>query len=203
MIRLLLTSSFKDVISHFIEFANDNLEGKRITFIPTASKPETIVHYVFLAKRKLESLGMIVENLDISTAPIEKINETLERNEFIYVSGGNTFFLLQELRKSGADQLLIQHINSGKLYIGESAGAVIASPHIEYIHFLDDKGKAKQLQDFKGMDLIDHYPVPHFNNIPFKRAVSDLIAHYETKLPLLPISNTQVIQVMGNKITVK
>ena len=57
----------------------------------------------------------------------------LQVNDFIYVTGGNTFFLLQELKKAGADKLIKEQISAGKIYIGESAGAMILSPNIEYV----------------------------------------------------------------------
>lgn len=203
MLNLFLTSSFKDVVDHFREFVADDLKGRRLTFIPTASIPEEITHYIHTAKEAFEKLGVVVEELDISVAPSQEIKEKLERNDFIYVSGGNTFYLLQELRKSGADKIITDQVHSGKLYIGESAGSIITSPNIEYVKFMDDIGKATTLKSFEGLNFINVYPVPHYNNEPFKDAASDLMAHYNSKLNLVPISNTQVIQVEKNKIVVR
>lgn len=203
MLNLFLTSSFKDVVDHFREFVADDLKGRRLTFIPTASIPEEITHYIHTAKEAFEKLGVVVEELDISAAPSQEIKEKLERNDFIYVSGGNTFYLLQELRKSGADKIITDQVHSGKLYIGESAGSIITSPNIEYVKFMDDIGKATTLKSFEGLNFINVYPVPHYNNEPFKDAASDLMAHYNSKLNLVPISNTQVIQVEKNKIVVR
>lgn len=202
MLNLFLTSSFKDVVDLFREFVADDLKGRRLTFIPTASIPEEITHYVHMAKEAFEKLGVVVEELDISAAPSQEIIEKLERNDYIYVSGGNTFYLLQELRKSGADKIITDQVHSGKLYIGESAGSIITSPDIEYVKFMDDIGKATTLKSFEGLNFINVYPVPHYNNEPFKDAASDLMAHYNSKLNLVPISNTQVIQVKNNKIVV-
>lgn len=203
MLNLFLTSSFKDVVDLFREFVGDDLNGRSLTFIPTASIPEEITHYVHAAKEAFEKLGVVVEELDISVAPSQEIKETLERNDYIYVSGGNTFYLLQELRKSGADKIITDQVHSGKLYIGESAGSIITSPNIEYVKFMDDTGKATTLKSFEGLNFINVYPVPHYNNEPFKDAASDLMAHYDSKLNLVPISNTQVIQVEKNKIVVR
>lgn len=203
MLNLFLTSSFKDVVDHFREFVADDLKGRRLTFIPTASIPEEITHYIHTAKEAFERLGVVVEELDISVASSQEIKEKLERNDFIYVSGGNTFYLLQELRKSGADKIITYQVHSGKLYIGESAGSIITSPNIEYVKFMDDIGKATTLKSYEGLNFINVYPVPHYNNEPFKGAASDLMAHYNSKLNLVPISNTQVIQVEKNKIVVR
>ncbi|WP_117161291.1 Type 1 glutamine amidotransferase-like domain-containing protein [Paraliobacillus sp. X-1268] len=203
MIKMFLTSSLKDVVGLFKEFVEVDLKGKTLTFIPTASVPEEVVHYIYTAKEEFKKLGIVVEELDISVASKCEIKEKLERNDFIYVSGGNTFFLLQELRKSGVDEIITEQVNSEKLYIGESAGAIITSPNIEYAKFLDDKEKATELKSLDGLNLINFYPVPHFNSEPFKDEVFDLIAFYEFRINLLHISNSQVIQVEQNNIVVR
>lgn len=40
MKKLFLSSSFKDVSIFLADFAGEELKGKRVTFIPTASIPE-------------------------------------------------------------------------------------------------------------------------------------------------------------------
>ncbi|MGG3283235.1 peptidase E [Paenibacillus solani] len=202
MLNMFLTSSFKDVVDLFRDFVGEDLKGKSVTFIPTASISEEIKHYICAAIEAFEKLGVVVDELDISTARLEEIKEKLERNDIIYVSGGNTFYLLQELRRSGADKIIADQVISGKLYVGESAGSIITSPNIEYVKFMDDIGKAPALKSYEGLNFIDFYPVPHYNNEPFKDAANDLMAHYNSQLKLVPISNTQVIQVENHNITV-
>ncbi|EDN7455293.1 hypothetical protein F3331_12850, partial [Listeria monocytogenes] len=53
MKNLFLTSSFKDVVPLFTEFES-NLQGKTVTFIPTASTVEEVVFYVEAGKKALE-----------------------------------------------------------------------------------------------------------------------------------------------------
>lgn len=202
MLKMFLASSFKDVVNLFRKFADEDLKGKTLTFIPTASIPEEVVHYVETAKEEFKKLGLVLEELDVAIASPEEIKEKLERNDYIYVSGGNTFFLLQELRRSGADKIIKEQVESGKLYIGESAGAIVTSPNIEYIRFMDDKDKATQLKTFEALNLIEFYPVPHYINEPCKDSASAIITHYGSTLKLLPISNTQVINVKGNGVIV-
>ncbi|MCM3511525.1 Type 1 glutamine amidotransferase-like domain-containing protein [Carnobacterium inhibens] len=202
MVKMFLTSSFIDVVEQFREFVKEDLNGKTVTFIPTASIPEEIDHYVYSAKEVFTNLGIVVEELDISTASLEEIKEKLEQNNFIYVSGGNTFYLLQELRRSGADKIIIKQVEQGKLYIGESAGTVVTSPNINYINLIDDKEKAPDLDTFEGLNLINFYPVPHYNNEPFKKVVADLITQYDSNLNIVPFSNSEVIRVSQNSIDI-
>ena len=62
----------------------------------------------------------------------------LRNCDCIYITGGNTFFLMQELRRTGTDRLIVEQVEEGKLYIGESAGAMVFAPNIEYAKKMDN-----------------------------------------------------------------
>ncbi|WP_418186916.1 peptidase E [Aliarcobacter lanthieri] len=201
MKKLFLASSFSDVVNIFTDF-QENLKGKSVTFIPTASIVEEVNFYVNSAKENLKELGLIVDELEVSTATKEDIESKLRKNNFIYISGGNTFFLLQELKRSGADKIIIEEINKGKLYIGESAGAMITSKNIEYAKDMDNIKEATKLGNFEAFNLVDFYVVPHYTNFPFIESVEKIIEIYSSKLNLKPISNDEVILVNGDEIRV-
>jgi dipeptidase E len=203
MKKLFLASSFKDVANLLATFAGEDLKGKTVTFIPTASVPETVNFFVSSGRKALEKLGLTVDELEISTASDEEISAKLQNNDYIYISGGNTFFLLQELKRTGADKIIAEQINAGKLYIGESAGSMIVSPNIEYAKGLDSCKKAPNLDTFAALNIIDFYPLPHHTNFPFKKAVEKVIAKYESTLALYPISNSQVILVNETDVKIE
>jgi dipeptidase E len=203
MKKLFLASSFKDVASLLPDFAKEDLKGKTVTFIPTASIPESIKFYVGSGKKALEKLGLSVDELELTKTTAEEVADKLQKNDYIYITGGNTFFLLQELQKTGADKIIIKEILSGKLFIGESAGSMIASPNIEYAKDMDSPKKAPELNSFSALGVVDFYPLPHHTNFPFKKAVEKIISKYESELKLYPISNTQVILVEEMNVTVE
>jgi len=200
--KLFLCSSFKDVAKLFADFAEDDLRGKKVTFIPTASIVEKFNLYVKWGKNALEQLGLIVDELEISTAATAEISDKLNSNDFIYLSGGNTFYLLQELKRTGADKIIAEQIANGKTYIGESAGSIVVSPNIEYIKDMDDCNAAPGLGGFDALNLVDFYPLPHHTNFPFKKAVETIISKYESSLKLVPISNSQAIVVTGKDVRI-
>jgi len=107
---------------------------------------------------------------------------------------------MQELKKKGADKLLIEQINNGKLYIGTSAGSVIACPTVEFVSDIDEPKKAPELTDYSGLHLVDFYVLPHYLNFPFKEGTQKIVNEYSPKIDLRPISNNQVITVLGNEI---
>jgi dipeptidase E len=202
MKKLFLVSSFKDVVNIFTDFEKD-LSGKTVTFIPTASKVEKVIFYVNAGRKALEKIGLTVDELEISTASTDEISSKIKNNDFIYVTGGNTFYLLQELKRTGADKLIIDEVNSGKLYIGESAGAMVASANVEYAKGMDSIKKAPDLESFHALGLVEFYAVPHYNNPPFKKAAQKFIDTYSSTLNLTPISNSQAISVNNNEIKVE
>ncbi|MBL7970203.1 MAG: Type 1 glutamine amidotransferase-like domain-containing protein [Prolixibacteraceae bacterium] len=203
MKKLFLASSFAEVASMFKNFANEDLKGKTVTFIPTASLPETVIFYVEAGKKALEELGLIVDELEISKATAGEISGKLQKNDYIYVTGGNTFYLLQELKRTGTDKMITEQINAGKLYIGESAGSMVVSPNIEYAKRMDDHKKAPELKSFDALNVVDFYPLPHHTNFPFKKTVEKIIAQYQPELKLYPISNSQAILVNETDVKVK
>ncbi|MGC6404844.1 peptidase E [Bisgaard Taxon 45] len=194
MKTLFLASSFADVFDLFLDVAGD-IQNKRITFIPTASNVEDVTFYVDDARNAFLKQGAHLDELDLSTANLAEIRDKLAKNEMIYVSGGNTFFLLQELTRTGAAPLIQQHIQAGKMYIGESAGAMITAPNIEYAKYMDNPDQAPTLSDFTALNLVDFYVVPHYTDFPFVEATQKIIDTYSTTLPLQPIDNQQAILV--------
>ncbi|MDR1130063.1 MAG: Type 1 glutamine amidotransferase-like domain-containing protein [Prevotellaceae bacterium] len=201
--KLFLASFFKDVARLFPEFAGQDIQGKRVTFIPTASIHEKLRFYVGADRKALEKIGLIVDELEVSKASSHEIVAKLRGNDCIFISGGNTFFLLQELQRTGADKIIAEEIRAGKLYIGSSAGSVVLSPDIEYIKAMDSCSAAPDLKAFTALNIVDFYPVPHHTNFPFKKTVEKIIAKYGSELKLYPISNKQVILVDGDTVEVK
>ncbi len=202
MKKLFLTSCFKNVANVFSEFES-NLKNKTITFIPTASTVEKVVFYVNSGKKALEKLGLTIDILEVSTASYSEIKTKLKNNDFIYITGGNTFFLLQELKRTGADKIIVEEVNSGKVYIGESAGAMIVSSNIEYAKHMDSIKKAPSLTKYDSLGLVDFYPVPHYESAPFKKVAQSIIDSYSATLNLAPISNHDAILIHGNDIRIE
>ena len=202
MKKLFLVSSFQDTASLLTEFEKD-LSGKTVTFIPTASNVEKVVFYVSAGRKALETMGLTIDELDLSTATADEIRSKIKNNDLIYVTGGNTFYLLQELKRTGADKLIVEEVNAGKLYIGESAGAMVVSANVEYAKGMDSIKKAPDLKSLEALGLVDFYTVPHYTNPPFAKSAQKIIDTYSSTLHLTPISNMDAILVSNNDVKIK
>ncbi|MCG8453025.1 MAG: Type 1 glutamine amidotransferase-like domain-containing protein [Spirochaetales bacterium] len=198
--NIFLASSFADVSGYFQTTEQTLSPGQTVTFIPTASTVEPIDFFVDAAIDQFQEMGLNLDILDISKESKETIFHSIKSNEYIYISGGNTFYLLQELKKKEIDKVIIDQIQSGKVYIGESAGSMILSPNIEYVKDMDDSTLAEDLQSYDALDVIPFYPLPHYTNDPFIEINETILQKFSDAIPLFPFTNTQAIRVKNEKI---
>jgi len=199
---MILTSSLYESIELVKNFLNKNTESKKILFIPTATNVDEYKKYIHLTQKVFEDFGYEVENFDVSIFSEEIVKEKLSEAKIVFISGGNTFYLLQELKRKNLIPYLKERIENGLLYIGESAGSVIVAPDIEYASVIDDKIVATELDDYTGLNLVDFYIVPHFEEEPFVEGSRNMVELYKDKLDLKLINNKEAILVENNNFTI-
>lgn len=109
------------------------------------------------------------------------------------------FSCFRKCKEQEQENIIKSQIGLGKLFIGESAGSIVLSPNIEYSMDMDNPKAAPHLSSYDGLNIIDFYPLPHVKDFTQKKAVKSILAKYEATLPLVPITNSQVILVTGTK----
>ena len=199
---MILASSLYESIELVKKFLDKNTESKKILFIPTATNVDEYKKYIHLTQKAFEDFGYEVENFDVSIFSENTAKEKLSEAKIVFISGGNTFYLLQELKRKNLTSYLKERIENGLLYIGESAGSVIAAPDIEYASIVDDKTLATELDDYTGLNLVDFYIVPHFEEEPFVESSRNTVELYKDKLDLKLINNKEAILVENNNFTI-
>lgn len=172
----------------------ENLQNKRIAFIPTAAAKEGASRYVLAGRELLSKMGAIVTEIDISKENRNTIKAAFAQADCIYFSGGNSFFLMDALRKSGTDKLLKKELQRGKLMVGESAGTIVCAPTITYIEPMDKKPPEYSQQDDAGLGLVKYYILPHFLDEVYRKASEEILEKF-SELDVRPISNDQAILV--------
>ena len=95
--KLFLCSHFSSVGS----LIKEEIDNKKVAFIPTASLREGYTGYVGSARKLFNKLGAAVTEIDISTEAYLTIQSVFEDADVIYFTGGNSFFLMDQLRKTG------------------------------------------------------------------------------------------------------
>ena len=192
--KIFLASYFAKVVEQFKAFVQNNeIKTKRILFIPTASNVEEYTEYVTEGKQALEKLGYVVDKFDIANEPVDVAANKVKNAEMFFITDGNTFYLLQELKKKNLVSLINEKVDSGTPYIGESAGAMIMAPSFEYCRIVNNATLAKDLTDYSALNQTKFYTLPHYKEEPFVELDDEVLAVYKDKLNLLPINNNQVI----------
>lgn len=203
MKEIFLCSYFAEVAALLPQSVPTSLCGKTVAFIPTASIHEDFNQYVEEGREALVSLGLTIKELEITQCGQKEIETVLRNCDCIYVSGGNTFFLMQELRRTGTDRLIAEQVEKGKLYIGESAGAMVFAPNIEYAKKMDNHlSMTPGFNDFTALGIVNFYPVVHFKSYPFEESTQTVIRE-NRHLLLKPITNKQAIVVIGDTISIQ
>ena len=97
-----------------------NKEHPKFLFIGIASShPE---EYFEGIKKVYEELGCIVSHLDINKS-YDELEKTILNTDIIYVGGGNTNYLMEQLKEKNIYKLLIKAYNLGIVCSGLSAGS--------------------------------------------------------------------------------
>ncbi|OGL38667.1 hypothetical protein A3J32_03080 [Candidatus Saccharibacteria bacterium RIFCSPLOWO2_02_FULL_46_7] len=86
--------------------------------------------------------------------------ERLKEVDVIYPSGGNTFHLLDQARKTGFDKWLKNNLKN-KVYVGGSASTILLSPNIGVAGIDKIDPNLSGLTDLTGLGLVDFEIVVH------------------------------------------
>lgn len=189
--KLLLTSVS---ISPLKELTSIPYRDLRLVYIPTAADLAEDKWFIDADRKRFTEMGIRFQELDINGKTPEELLSALRPAHAVFVSGGNTFYLLEKARESGFDRVIKQLVKNGVIYIGGSAGAVIAGPTIAPVVPLDDPAVAPDLKTFKGFNLVDFVVLPHYGKEKDKAKYEAIMDEFgKTSLKLLPLRDDQAV----------
>jgi len=197
MTNLFLASEFS-VSAHKITqlLQVEPLIGRKAIFIDTAAKAEGFEPDYDGNIKPLVDIGLEVVMYDLAGQSEEQVRQLLTDSAVISVSGGNSFCLLEHMKKCNFGLLLCELMGKGCIYIGSSAGSIVCSPDIDYIAPMDEKAKAT-LPDTKGLGLIDFAFLPHMDSPYQKEAAWKIFGGYKGPPSLMALRDDQVLRVQG------
>ena len=182
----ILLSSNKEIIKKYIK------NNSKIGFIATASEIDDDKWYMEKDRKELIDMNYTLIDIDITNESKEEIIGKYNSVDVIFVAGGNSFYLLQQLKNKNVFEELIQFANN-KIYIGASAGSCIACPSIKYLEKLDDISLAPLLSDYSAMNLIDGYILPHYKSDEEYTKLIDKTIEENNNLNFITLTNEQAI----------
>ncbi len=197
---IMLTSSVASVAEHMYKNYLATKGYKTILFIDTAAEIEIgkVPDYDEWLLNDLQSLidqGYEVDRFSITGKTQSEIAEQVNSHDIIYMCGGNTIHLLQQLRKTDSFNFIKDQVNSGKTYIGTSAGSIIAGPKLPiYL----EAAEGITLDNYDAFGFINIIIAPHWGSDSFRKRYLDERLHkvcYKDQPPFLLLSDYQYVAV--------
>lgn len=158
--KLLLTSTglTSQKIRDFFVSQFDTFENKKACLIFTIRQEsdwQWMEHY----DAELKAIGLQYDGVNISE---EADLSNLKEYDIYYVCGGNTFYILDRLRKTNLDKVILKAVDNDKFYVGVSAGSIIAGPSIEIASVGEGDVNDINLKDLEGFNLVSYCITPHY-----------------------------------------
>lgn len=146
--------------------------------------------------------GLKLEPHDIAGKTPQQTADILKDADVIYVTGGNTFYLLEHMQKTDFARPLQQRLDAGALYIGTSAGAVVTCPDISFVADMDAPEKAN-LTDTTGLNLVSFNIVPHVGAPGQSNPAQNVMQQQQhASTPLLGLREEQAAYIQGSYVEV-
>lgn len=202
--KLLLTSAGitnSSIKKAFSELIGKNLNQCTVAFIPTAANVEDDVRWMKEDIKNLKTTGVKeIVMADIEKLPKKEWLSIIEKSDVIWFEGGNTYHLLYWVRESGLQEKLRELLES-KLYIGVSAGSIIAGPDIKVNREIFPGEEEYRLDDLTGLNYVPFTVVPHFLSEDFIKARDEEIQKFtqEVSYPIYAIDNNTAIKVVDGR----
>ncbi len=158
-----------------------------ITYIPFCADGAAPFFHRFC--RRFRSNGFErFYTVSFDTNPLREEIDVALRSDVIYLAGGNTFYFLKHLRKSGVEPLLAAFARRGGVLAGLSAGGLILSPTIKSAGdpLLDPDENEVGLKNLNALGLVDFEFAPHFEFTP-RSYHAHLSYSKKTKHPVMAV----------------
>ena len=169
--KLLLTSSGISngkIADALRELTSKSPQDTKVGFVPTAANAEGgSKEWLVNDLLRLRDAGYTwVDIVDPSAAGVDW-RQRLADVDIVFLCGGNTFHLLDQLRQSGLGDWLKGHVEE-KVYVGSSAGSIVMTPTIATANGADPN--LKGMTDLSALGLVDFDIIPHIPDTPLAAA---------------------------------
>ena len=199
--KLLLTSTgltHPEITKSLLDLLGKSPNQTKIGFVPVAAITDDEKLYVEESKIELSKLGIkeIIDIINFSKSD----REICQSLDALYVCGGNTFHLMNEINKSNFGEVIKEFVAAGKLYIGISSGSIIVTPSIEIASVEPADDNSVGLKNFAGLGIIDFEISPHVpETVPYEN-VQKYSANRKVKL--FAISDQTAIKIQNGNLEI-
>lgn len=163
--KLLLTSAGitnRSIADTLLDMVGKHPKDIKVAFISTAANVEEgdKVAWFFRQYEDLRRIGIAwIDMVDFAARDVDW-RARLDACDVLYLSGGNTFYLLDQIRKQGFDDYLKTALDS-KVYVGGSASSITMTPSIDVATIPPGDSNLPNLADLTGLGYVDFEIEPH------------------------------------------
>ena len=182
------------------EFLNQPPSILQLLYIPTAANVDELADHAHTARAALAEMGFQIDDLDLATASAERVKQAVVACDVVYVGGGNTYYLLDWVNRSGLREALSNR--EDLVYVGSSAGAIIAGQDIAYIGDADDPSAAPDLESTAGLAFTEALVMPHANEPSMIAKWDEVIANHPHPEKFVRLNDDQALTVVDGKMQV-
>jgi len=197
--KLLLTSAGLggEIRTKLLSWLDKDPDQVKVGYIATAVEVEDDKSYAKADRKELCDMGFVVRDIDIKDS---SHHDQLNDCDVMYIEGGNTFYLLDHVRKSGFDTKLKQLLERGKIYVGVSAGSILMGQSIEVSRY-GDKDRCG-VTDSAGLKYVPFSITPHYNQDLEDGKAEHIKKFAQGGDPLIAITDSQAVLVEGDQISI-
>lgn len=204
MKHLFLTSSV-DSVAHDIAQKLDLSSHNALVFITTPAEPKEEkggMQWLADDRQSLVDAGFQVTDYTITGKTKEVLFRDLDQYDYIYVSGGDTFYMLHHSQQTGFIDLIRDFVNNkDKTYIGTSAGSIITG--VACPDYLLSNSAMKDVENKFGYGFVPFVILPHWGSEHFRERYlgSRLeLAYKEDQYPMITLTDSQYIHVQDDQV---
>jgi dipeptidase E len=167
----LLLSSFGPSPAHdaaLVALVGKPLDEIRVGYIENAHDVYDDPSSLGEGRDGLQRKGYVFELVDLRDWRADRVGlrALLERFDAFLLAGGNPYYLRSLMQITGADEIIIDRVRNGAVYVGASAAAVVAGPTLRHFDELDDPAEVETLI-WDGLGLTQIVIAPHVDNPEF------------------------------------
>jgi dipeptidase E len=139
---------------------------KNLCYIPAEAEDS---EYEIKSAKKHLSRFLGLKSFDSILLEFEKsfeVKAKIAKSQILFLGGGNTFNLYDNIKKHRLKKILKEHLKSGKLIVGLSAGGIVLGPSLMMACYpsKDADECSKLRSDFSALNLVDFEVCPHFKS---------------------------------------
>ena len=163
----------------FQEMLGKPADEAKVLFIPTAAISEEAFEMVGKCRDELLRTGILPENITVYNIGDPITTAEAMTYDCIYFTGGSTGYLLRRIKETGFDRIIKAMVYANKVYVGVSAGSLIATPDIGGL-----------FEETSALALVNAYISVH--------SPKGTTARTDLPLPHIPLSDDQALAVKWN-----